>query len=138
MSFLVDYVVCYCRLRLTAYNPTAANDAIAMSSGGTSGTMKPGLHGGTRELKNRVQTPDRPTARMSILGFFEGKVTVNDLGVCPTGLPASNGPKLYHNVSSCVPFTPRHCLRSVTLYLPESYGVTIEPGMYPVLMGSQF
>ena len=76
-----------------AYNAMAANDAIAMKIGGVSGTMKPGRHGGTRMLKKAAQTPDRAMARTSILGFVEGNVTVNCLGIRPMAVPPRNGPK---------------------------------------------
>ena len=72
----------------------AKNDAVTMKIGGVSGTMKPGLHGGTRMLKNGVQTPDRATARTSILGCVEGNVMVKARGVWPMPLPPRNGPKV--------------------------------------------
>ena len=75
-------------------NAAAAKEAVARNIGAGSGTMKPGLHGGTRMLKNGVQTPDLATARTSILGCVEGNVTVNARGVWPMALPPRNGPKV--------------------------------------------
>ena len=85
---------CYCFLRLIANNPSAVTEAVAMSIGAGSGTMNPGLHGPTRMLKKGVHTPDLAMARTSILGWVDGRVTVNSLGIRPMALPPRNGPKL--------------------------------------------
>ena len=85
---------CYCFLRLIANNPSAVTEAVAMSIGAGSGTMNPGLHGPTRMLKKGVHTPDLAMARTSILGWFDGRVTVNSRGIRPMALPPRNGPKL--------------------------------------------
>jgi len=81
-------------LRLIAYSPMAKNDAVTMKIGGVSGTMKPGRQGGTRMLKKAAQTPDRATARTSILASVDGSVMVKARGAVPMPLPPRNGPKV--------------------------------------------
>ena len=72
----------------------AENDAVTMKIGGVSGMMKPGRQGGTRMLKNGVQTPDLAIARTSILACVDGSVMVKARGAVPMPLPPRNGPKV--------------------------------------------